>query len=100
MQGRRVSFNHPVHTQFDREELPVPPDTGRPQDAPPQAFQAYSELRSYDDVPDTGVIPEAKIREVIHGYYAATAYTDDYVGKVLAALRRISCTASTCLTPW
>ena len=34
-------------------------------------------------------IPEEKIREVLHGYHAATAYTDADIGKVVGELKRL-----------
>jgi iduronate 2-sulfatase len=85
---------------FDRKELPLAPNPARPRGVPEMAFTAYSEYRSYGDVPDTGPIPEAKQREAIHGYYAATAYTDANVGKVLAALRRHRLDSNTLVILW
>lgn len=85
---------------FDRAELPLASNPSRPRGVPGAAFTAYSEYRSYADVPDTGPIPEAKQREAIHGYYAAAAYTDANVGKVLAALRRHRLDSNTIVILW
>lgn len=85
---------------FDRRELPLPRYPSRPRDGAPVGFTAYSELRSYADVPETGPIPEAKMREVLHGYYAATAYTDANVGKVLGELRRLGLEQDTIVILW
>src|SRR5262249_5187191 len=43
---------------------------------------------------------EEKIREVLHGYYAATAYTDANVGKVLAELSRLGLAEKTIVVLW
>lgn|GEM_PF-145040 len=85
---------------FDRSELPLPRNPRRPAGETPYSFAAYSELRSYQDVPDSGPIPESKMREAIHGYYAATAYADANVGKVLRALRRHGLDRNTIVILW
>lgn len=85
---------------FDRREFPLPAHPNRPANMPAPAITAYSELRSYEDVPDTGPISEAKIREALHGYYAATAYTDANVGNVLSALRASGVEDNTIVVLW
>jgi iduronate 2-sulfatase len=85
---------------FDRKRVPMPSAAGRPTDAPPFAIPAYSELRSYDDVPDAGPIPEAQIRQVLHGYYAAMAYTDANIGKLLGELNSLALAGNTIVVLW
>jgi iduronate 2-sulfatase len=85
---------------FDRRKFPMPANPHRPQDCPPFAITKYSELRSYDDVVDDGPIPEEKIREVLHGYYAATAYTDANIGKVVSELKQLGLGEKTIIVLW
>ena len=60
-----------------------------PRGAPGYAKTTGGELRNYSDMPNKGAIDEATTRHLIHGYYAATSYTDAQIGKVLAALDRL-----------
>ncbi|MEZ5355494.1 MAG: sulfatase-like hydrolase/transferase [Bryobacteraceae bacterium] len=85
---------------YDRREVPIYPNQTRPRNMPAHALTAYSELRSYADVPDRGPIPEDKMREVMHGYYAATSYTDANVGKVIAELDRLGLRRNTVIVLW
>lgn len=85
---------------FDRSKLPLAPNPGAPRAAAGFAIPSYSELRSYADFPDDGPIPEAKMREAIHGYYAATAYADACIGRVLKALGRLKLAENTVIALW
>jgi len=85
---------------FDRNRVPLPANPGRPAAIGQFPVPAYSELRSYADFPDSGPIPEDKVREAIHGYYAAIAYADACVGKVLAALDRHGLRDNTIIALW
>lgn len=85
---------------FDRSRLPlaVNPDPAR--GASRFAIPSYSELRSYADFPKEGPVSEAKIREAMHGYYAATAYADACIGRVLTALDRLGLASNTVVALW
>ncbi len=72
---------------YDPNAIKLAKDPVRPAGAPELAFTRSNELRGYTDIPDEGRIPEAKARELIHGYYAATSYMDAQVGRVLDAVR-------------
>ena len=77
---------------FDRyplEKMRLAPNPFPPKDAPPLALTNWGELRSYSDIPKEGPIPDAKARELIRGYYAATGYTDAQIGRILAELDRL-----------
>ena len=74
---------------YDRAALPVPEDAQRPADAPAVAFTRFQELRGYTDIPADGAVPPGKVRELIHGYYAATSYMDAQVGRVLRELENL-----------
>lgn len=85
---------------FDRSKVPMPANPHRPKDCPPYALPAYSELRSYDDVVDSGPIAEEKIREILHGYYAAGAYTDANIGRIINELERLRLAKKTIIVLW
>jgi arylsulfatase A-like enzyme len=57
-----------------------------PKGAPAMAMSTWGELRAYVGVPKQGPLPEEMQRKLIHGYYAATSYTDAQIGRVLKAL--------------
>ena len=74
---------------YDPARLPVPEDAQRPVDAPEVAFTRFQELRGYKDIPSEGPVPTSKVRELIHGYYAATSFMDAQVGRVLRELESL-----------
>jgi iduronate 2-sulfatase len=51
-------------------------------------------------MPGVGAIDEATTRHLIHGYYAATSYTDAQIGKVLDALDRLELADNTIVALW
>jgi arylsulfatase A-like enzyme len=85
---------------YERKTLPLALNPYLAEDASPYALSDYSELRSYGDFPDAGPMPEAKAREAVHGYYAATSYTDAQVGKVLDQLQRLNLGRNTVVVLW
>jgi len=82
---------------YDREKVPLAEFTVKPKDAPEVAFSDYIEIRDYSDIPplytfsdnynNNGIIDIAKQKELLHGYYACTSYSDAMVGQVLKALK-------------
>lgn len=80
---------------YDPSALPVPEDSQRPINAPDTAFTRWQELRGYTDIPGKGPLPHAKIRELIHGYNAATSYMDAQVGRVLRSVEELGLAEST-----
>lgn len=80
---------------YDRNKLP-PVDYNEPVPGVPEiAYVNSPEARGYSDVNDTGPIPEAKQKELRHGYFAAISYLDEQVGKVLNELERLELTKKT-----
>ena len=82
---------------YDREKMPLAEFTDKPKNAPNVAFSNYLEIRDYCDIPplytfsdhyeNNGFIPVDKQKELLHGYYACTSYTDALIGIVLNALK-------------
>ena len=71
-----------------------------PKDAPAVALKRGGEIAAYKPVPTSGAYSEALKRELIHGYYASTAYVDAQIGKVLDALDRLELTENTIIVLW
>ena len=71
-----------------------------PKDAPEGAVHNSGELRAYSDIPKTGVLPEAKARELIRGYQAATSYTDTHIGRLLDAFDELGLSENTMIVLW
>jgi len=82
---------------YDREKMPLAEFTVKPKNAPEVAFSDYIEIRDYSDIPplytfsdhfeNNGIIAIDKQKELLHGYYACTSYTDAQIGMVLQALK-------------
>jgi len=85
---------------FDRGQVPLAANPEKPSGIGEFPVPTYSELRSYGDYPDAGAIPEEDVRRALHGYYAATAYTDANVGKVLAKLDALGLSDNTIIVLW
>lgn len=84
----------------DPSQLPMPTRSTPPEGAPPFAPQFGGELRQYSDIPESGPLDEAKARQLIHGYYAATSYMDAQLGRVLEALDELQLTGNTIIVLW
>jgi len=74
---------------------PFPPDA-----APDEALHNWGELRRYLGIPAEGPLPDELARRLVHGYYAATSYTDAQVGRVLAELDRLGLSDNTVVVLW
>ncbi|MGV3486075.1 MAG: sulfatase-like hydrolase/transferase [Planctomycetaceae bacterium] len=85
---------------YDPETLPMPIVTKPPKGAPEYAPTNFGELRAYAGVPERAPIDEQLTRHLIHGYYAATSYTDAQVGKVVDALDRNHMADNTIIVLW
>lgn len=89
---------------YDREKI----DLSRIQDVaegtPQIAYHSFGEIRSYTDFPKEAklgdAIPEAKQRELIHGYMACVSYIDAQLGKVLDELEASGLAATTNIVLW
>lgn len=90
----------PYWDMYSRESIPLPDFTHAPEGAPELALHSSAELRGYTDVPEKGPISEDKMRELIHGYYAATSYVDAQIGKVLQELDRLGLRENTIVVLW
>ncbi|TWU36131.1 sulfatase-like hydrolase/transferase [Novipirellula artificiosorum] len=85
---------------YNAETLPMPKILSAPEGAPDYARTGSGELFSYSDMADKTEIDSATTRHLIHGYYAATSYTDAQIGKVLDALDQQQLTDKTLVVLW
>ncbi|MFD2886997.1 sulfatase [Chitinophaga cymbidii] len=85
---------------YDRNKIPLPVPYTLPSNIPVYARHRNEELRGYSDIGFNNVIPDAKKRELLHGYYAAISYVDAQIGKVLAELDRLGLTKNTIIVLW
>ena len=72
----------------------------QPHGAPDQAMHNWGELRAYFDVPQEGPVSDEMARQLIHGYYAATSYTDAQVGRLIAELDALGIRENTIIVLW
>jgi iduronate 2-sulfatase len=85
---------------YRREELSLPENTFKPKNCPDIALHNWQELRGYTDIPEIGPVDEDKARELIHGYYAATSYTDAQIAKVVGHLDKLGLRGNTVIVLW
>jgi iduronate 2-sulfatase len=85
---------------YPSASIPMPQVTEPPIGAPDYAGNPGGEMGKYSGVPKGLKIDEAYARRLIHGYYAATSYTDAQIGLVLDALDRTGLAANTIVVLW
>ena len=71
-----------------------------PKNAPKGAVHSFGELRNYSDIPKSGILSEAKARELIRGYHAATSYTDAHLGRLLDTFDKLGLAENTLIVLW
>jgi len=87
--------------QFKPEEFSLAEFTTSPEGAPAYAGTTSGEIMQYQKMPvDKLPIPDDYARNLIHGYYAATSYTDAQVGKLIAALDKLGMAENTIIVLW
>lgn len=85
---------------YDRGNIHLPARDHWPDGMPAVAGMDSGELRQYADIPKSGPVPEELAKTLIHGYCAATSYTDACVGQLLAELDRLGLRDSTVVVLW
>ena len=85
---------------YDPATLPMPKLNDGPDGAPDYAKTNGGELRNYSDMPNRGEIDQDTTRHLIHGYYAATSYTDTQIGKILDAVNQLKLAENTIVALW
>ncbi len=97
-----LPFNAPQKywDMYDFDSIELPDYMQKPKDAPDVCMHNFGELRSYNDVPDTGPLDEHLMRKLIQGYYACVSYTDAQIGKVLNSLDQLGLAENTIIILW
>lgn len=85
---------------YHREQLRTATNPKPPKDCPSIALHSWQELRSYKGIPQQGPLSEETTLDLIHGYYAATSYTDAMIGRVLDELERLKLAERTIVVLW
>lgn len=85
---------------YKRADLKLAPNPFPPKDCPKVALTDWSELRAYADIPAKGPLSDAEALDLIHGYYAATSYTDAQVGRVVEELKNLGLADKTIIIAW
>jgi len=97
-----LPFNAPAKywDMYNTEDIHLPDNPHRPDNAPDASLHNFGELRAYTDIPPAGPLPDTLARELIHGYYACVSYTDAQIGKVLTALEQFELEENTIVIIW
>lgn len=80
---------------YDRSAIQLPKSKNEPAGLPPIAFWNWLELRAFQGIPKDGPLSDEAARELIHGYLAATSFSDDLTGQLLAELDRLGLAKNT-----
>ena len=97
-----LPFNAPKRywDYYRRKDISPADNPFRPRNAPDEAIHQWGELRSYAGIPREGPLSDEQACELIHGYYAATSYTDAQVGRLVAELDRLGLREKTVIVLW
>lgn len=85
---------------YRREDLKLAPNPFPPKDCPAAALTDWGELRAYQGIPPKGPLSDETALDLIHGYYAATSYTDAQIGRLLDGLDRLGLAGRTVVVLW
>lgn len=94
---------------YDRNKINIAQWPKKSIGGPDIAYHNSGEMRSYTDIfpidsnaKKNGLLalPEAKQRELIHGYYACISYIDAQIGKILITLKETGLDKNTIIVVW
>jgi iduronate 2-sulfatase len=85
---------------YRTEDMTLAKNPFPPKDVFPIALTDWGELRGYKNIPKEGPIPDKMARELKHGYYAATSYTDAQIGRLLDELQKLGLREKTIVILW
>lgn len=89
---------------YKREDIKLAEFQELSEGTPKIAYHSFGELRSYSDIDNKARLgerlPEAKQRELIHGYMASISYVDAQIGKLLDALEERNILKETVIVLW
>ena len=89
---------------YDREKIDLAKFQQVADGTPKFAYHSFGELRAFSDIDNDlrvgDKVPEAKQRELIHGYMACISYIDAQLGKLLDDLERRGILEDTVIVLW
>ena len=85
---------------YSPEQIDLPENYYRPENAPDAAIHNFGELRNYFGVPKQGPVSDEMAKTLIRGYYACVSYTDAQIGKLLNTLDELGLRENTVLILW
>jgi iduronate 2-sulfatase len=86
---------------YQEGDFVLPEMRTAPEGAPEYALGTSGEILQYQKLPVAETpFPDDFARHLIHGYYAATSYTDAQIGKVVAALEELGMAENTIIVLW
>ncbi len=89
---------------YDRDKIELAQFQDLANGTPSYAYHSFGELRSYTDIDSKlnvgDKLPEAKQRELIHGYMACISYIDAQLGKLLDNLEKRNVLEETVIVLW
>lgn len=89
---------------YDRSKIELAEFQQTAKGTPKFAYHSFGEIRAYSDIDNSlrvgDKIPEAKQRELIHGYMACVSYIDTQIGILLDELERRNILEDTVIVLW
>jgi arylsulfatase A-like enzyme/GH35 family endo-1,4-beta-xylanase len=91
---------------YDRGDIEIAPFQAHPLHEVPYSWNYANELVNYDDIADVRdangllLVPEAKQKELIHGYYACASFIDAQIGRLLDELETLGLHTNTIVVVW
>jgi iduronate 2-sulfatase len=94
---------------YNRNAMPLAAYREKAKNGPEIGYHTAAELNAYSDIPPLAsfsdqqvgmTLPVEKQKELIHGYYAATSYTDAQIGILLHALDSLGLSKNTIIVLW
>lgn len=89
---------------YDRSKIELAKFQQTAEGTPKFAYHSFGELRAYSDIENKlnvgDILPEAKQRELIHGYMACVSYIDAQIGKLLDDLEKRNILDDTVIVLW
>ena len=97
-----LPFNSPKRYWdfYDPAKIKLAPNPFPPRGETEYSLTTWGELRTYHGIPKTGPLSDDQARQLKHGYYAATSFTDANVGKLLDELDRLRLSGDTIVVLW
>lgn len=103
-----LPFNAPrkYWEMYNEEDINLSATPNMPTGAPKHAHHTWGELRNYGHdglMPQKGgkeLMPDDLAKKLIHGYRAATSYSDALIGNILSELERLGLDNNTIVVLW